>query len=122
MKLLEFFGKTTIANKSSEKHNNDFSNDELFWFIVDNDSLHKKHFFPIAKKIKESHHTNKKDRPNFVAEFMPMVKQGCLEFYAKEKMIGKPAKLFPKDLREEMCQRLYDHYYEDVIKGQYNLG
>jgi len=122
MKLLEFFGKSLATTKSSEKNKTDFSNDDLFWFMVDNDKLHKKHFFPLAKKIKESHNKNRKDNANIVAEFMPMVKEGCLDFYAKQKMVGKPGKLFPKDMREEMCQRLYDHYYEDVIKGEYKLG
>jgi hypothetical protein len=53
---------------------------------------------------------------------MPMVERGCKEFYYKKKMSGRLGKLFPKDLREEMCEKLYDHYCQDILKDQYQLS
>lgn len=117
MKLLEFFGRTVNPKTSPDKENEKFSKDDLFWFLVDNDNLHKTYFFPIAKKIKKQEPRNK-----IIKDFLPMVNKGCLEFSKKEKILGKPSKLFPKDLREELCQKLYDHYRDDVIRDQYNLG
>jgi hypothetical protein len=37
-------------------------------------------------------------------------------------MQGKLGKLFTKEMREELCHRLHDHFYDDVTKGQYKLG
>jgi len=119
MILKEFFGRTLNFEKSSDKEDEKFSKDDLFWSIVDNDHLHKKHFFPIARKIKNE---GKYSRESAIKEFLPMVNQGCLEFANEKKIFGKPSKLFPKDLREELCERLHDHYYEDIVKGQYKLG
>jgi glutathionyl-hydroquinone reductase len=119
MKLLEFFGRSLNPKQSSDKEDDKFSKDDLFWFLIDNDQLYKKHFLPIARKIKNE---SKVSKEIITKEFLPMVNQGCLEFIKKEKIFGKPSKLFPKDLREEMCEKLYDHYYEDVVKGKYRLG
>lgn len=121
MILKEFFSKPLNINslqKNNEK-DNAVKSDELFWFMIDHDKLHKDYFFPIAKKIK----TLKECGPDMVLElFMPMVKKGCKEYYADKKLQGKLSKLFPKDLREELCHRLYDHYAEDVKTEKYNLG
>lgn len=119
MKLFEFFGRTIDTDTSKDKTNEKFSKDDLFWSIVDNDNLHKKHFFPIAKKMKNESNCSKEI---LIKEFLPMVNQGCLEFAKEKKIFGKLSKLFPKELREELCERLYDHYQEDVVKGQYKLG
>jgi hypothetical protein len=51
-----------------------------------------------------------------------MVEKGCKEYYAKNKMSGRLGKVFPLELREEMCERLYDHYRDDVLKDIYKLG
>lgn len=123
MKLLEFFGKHIDTNiKSLERKDDKNIGDEVFWFIIDHDRLHKDHFMPLAKKIKKSHLANKQDREKFLVEFMHMANQGCKEFYHQTKMQGKLGKLFPKEMREELAQRLYDHYYDDIIKDCYNLG
>lgn len=119
MKLLEFFGRSVDTNKTSDKTDEKFSKDDLFWSIIDNDNLHKKHFFPIAKKMKTEGRYSKE---TIIKEFLPMVNQGCLEFAKEKKIFGKPSKLFPKDLREEMCEKLYNHYQEDVTKDKYQLG
>jgi hypothetical protein len=71
--------------------------------------------------MKKNQLENTIDNNEIVNEFMPMVNKGCMEYYKKKKMEGRPEKLFDKEMREELCQRLYDHYYEDVIKGSYKL-
>lgn len=122
MILKEFFGRSVNNVNNDKKETEEFSKDELFWSIIDDDQLHKKYFFPIARKIKKLHSKNKLDRSQCVQEFMPMVNQGCLKFSKKEKIFGKPSKLFPKEMREELAQRLFDHYEDDILKNRYNIG
>jgi hypothetical protein len=53
MLLNEFFSKPNeISKKSSEDHGEKIDND-LFWYILDHDKLHKDYFFPIAKKMQK---------------------------------------------------------------------
>ena len=120
MKLVEFFGRSMDLNTNKRKDQTDEKfDDDLFWYIVDHDKLHKDYFFPIAKKLKAL----KECGPEMVLEmFMPMVKKGCKEYYEYKEMKGKLGKVFPEDMREEMCKRLYDHYREDIKKDKYNLG
>jgi hypothetical protein len=37
-------------------------------------------------------------------------------------MQGKLGKIFSEELRKDMCERLYDHYKEDIVKEKYKLG
>lgn len=123
MLLKEFFGKNADPIKDLHKGRDDQNiGDELFWYIVDHDKLHKDFFHPIAQKIKKESNSNKFDKEKYVAEFMPMVKKGCMEFYHQNKMQGKLGTLFSKELRKDMCERLFDHYREDIVKDQYKLG
>jgi hypothetical protein len=121
MLLQEFFGKSLDLNTDKRKdQSTEKFDDDLFYFMLDHDKLHKDYFFPIAEKLK-----NKKAEcePDEVLKmFMPMVVKGCKEYYATEEMKGKLGKVFPKDLREELCKRLYDQYREDIKKDKYNLG
>ncbi len=122
MKLVEFFSKpagdgqfTSTHKEETEKIDND-----LFWFIIDHDKLHKDYFFPIADKLRKK---NCQCENNEILEmFMPMVIKGCREFYQKNKLSGKLGKKFPKDLREEMCKKLYEHYKDGILKNKYKLG
>jgi hypothetical protein len=123
MLLKEFFGKGIDPIKMSHKNGHgDRINDELFWFIIDHDKLHKDYFHPLAVKIKKSFESNKDDKEKFVKEFMPMVKKGCKEFYIHKKMKGSLGHAFPEELRKDMCERLFDHYREDIIKEKYKVG
>lgn len=124
MLLKEFFGSAIKAgNKMIDGKDRDKDqNDDLFWYILDHDKLHKDYFLPIAQKIKKQHNENHEDKTAIMKEFMPMVNKGCVEYYNKKKMAGKIGKLFPKNVREDLCEKLYDHYYEDIIKDHYTLG
>lgn len=119
MLLNEFFKSPNKHLDFSKKNNDQDLHDKLFWYILDNDKLHKEHFFPIAKKLKDI----KECGDDVVLElFMPMVKDGCREYYKENKLTGKIHKKFPLEMREELCSKLYDHYYDDIKKGKYKLG
>lgn len=119
MLLNEFFKPTQEVGQKKADEQNPKLGDDLFWFIIDHDKLHKDYFFPIAKKL----HSLKECGPEMILDmFMPMVIKGCKEYYADKKMTGKLGKTFSKELREELCQRLYDHYNDDVKKDIYKLG
>ena len=38
------------------------------------------------------------------------------------KMTGRPGKLFPKEMRNDLCERLLDHYVDGIKKDHYKLG
>ena len=123
MLLNEFFGKPIDPIKDLKKNKDDRNiDDDLFWFIIDHDKLHKDYFHPVAKKIHHSHNNNQLDKEEMVKEFMPMVKKGCTEYYHHKKMTGKLGKIFHEELRKDMCERLFDHYKEDIIKDSYKIG
>lgn len=123
MLLTEFFGKAKDINKEMKKDRDDQGiGNDLFWFIIDHDRLHKEHFHPLAKKIHDSNKNNKIDKEDMVKEFFPMVKKGCMEFYHKNKLPGRMRDHFSKEFVKDMCERLYDHYREDVVAGKYKIG
>jgi hypothetical protein len=120
---MEFFGKAVNANKAMSKNADDKEmHDDLYWYIVDHDKLHKDFFHPLAKKIKHAHKSGKIDKETLVKEFMPMVNKGCMEYYKEKKMKGNLDKAVSREVREEMCERLYDHYCDDIVKDTYKLG
>lgn len=123
MLLQEFFGKSlNLKQDSSDKDDDTKMHDELFWFIIDHDKLHKDYFIPLAVKYKKALAKGNDSKEKVISEFMPMVEKGCKEFYQDKKMNGKLGKLFPQELRDEMCERLYDHFCDDIRKDQYKLG
>ena len=42
--------------------------------------------------------------------------------YHHKKLKERPAKVFTKEIRDDLCERLFDHYREDIIKGKYKIG
>ena len=126
MKLYEFFnvpvdqtGKEFKTFKKQSQEEKQKTADEVFWYILDHDKLHKDYFFPIANKLKKL----KECGDSTIFElFMPMVVKGCREYYAGNKMEGKLGKEFPMEMREELCKRLYDHFREDLKQDKYQLG
>lgn len=127
MKLYEFFSvpsldKHSSDNKKSEDKQEKLLND-VYWFILDHDKLHKEHFFPIAQKIQKQYKlSNKVNREKFVDCWMPMVKEGCMDYYKKNKMSGKPSNIFSETLVKTICKRLADQHIEDIINDEYQLG
>ena len=118
MLLNEFFGRTSnIHQDPTEDQEETKIKDELYWYILDHDRLHKDYFHPIAGKLKRSH-----DRAAMIQAFMPMVEKGCKEFYHHHEMEGRLGKLFPKKMREELCQQLYGHHVKGIKKNHYKLS
>jgi spermidine synthase len=124
MLLNEFFGTINLKNnpESSKKEEHQkvkqqgLSSD-VFEYIINNDKLHKTVFFPIAEKVvKES---TKEQDPKV---WMPIVNKGCMEFYSATKMKENPREIFTEEFREELCQKMAEHYTPDILKGVYNLG
>jgi len=129
MKLYEFFSVPSVE-QSEEKNLSKMTGEErekvaneLFWYILDNDDIHKKHFIPIAKQIQRDLKSKGKiDRKDFIDCWMPMVEAGCLEFHKDKQMPGNPRKVFDREFREGLCQRFSDQHLEDIKKKKYNLG
>lgn len=121
MRLNEFFSKPINATSKVEDSNRDkeVDKDDLFWYMIDHDKLHKDYFFPIADKVRKL----KECGPEMVLElYMPMVEKGCKEYFKDKKLVGKLGKLFDKELRHDLCQRLHDHYLDDIRADKYTLG
>lgn len=121
MKLYEFFGSwqakapmdTEEPGKPTQDEKEHFKND-LYFYILDNDDLHKKNFYEIAEHI-----SNDKECSENV--WLPMVNRGCMEYYKEKNLQDDPKDLFTKDFREDLCKMLDDHFREDVVKGEYKL-
>lgn len=121
MLLNEFFGKNIDPVKNVNKGRDEQNiGDDLFWYIIDHDKLHKDYFFPIAAKINKE--KEKLDKEQVLKQFSPMVEKGCKEYYEHKKLKGKLGQVFSKELRHDMCERLLDHYKEDIVKGKYKIG
>jgi hypothetical protein len=122
MLLNEFFGH---FNVKSEKKNTDEDLklkeegmcDDIFEFILNDDDLHKRVFFPIAEEI-----VNKPTTDHTPDEWLPMVNKGCMKFYHRNALKEDPSTLFNKKFRENLCHKLADHYNPDILKGIYDLG
>jgi hypothetical protein len=131
MKLYEFFGHISFDQNSDKdkdplNHNREEEielSDDIFNFILDDDSLHKKFFMPTAKKILLAKNDNdpKTDSHDWKI-WLPMVNTGCMNYYKEHDLKKHPKEAFSKDLRKDVCKRLVDHFHEDIIKGKYKLG
>ena len=115
MLLQEFFGRSLNLKDSKEDQNKSFDKDDMFWFIIDHDKLHKDYAIPACEKITSACKKGKDSR-FLIDQFMEMVDRGCMEYYKKKKMQGDPKKLFSEEIKKEFCQKLYDHYYENITK------
>lgn len=122
MLLNEFFGSFNFKSSSSKKDEdmrlkNEALCDDVLEYIINNDSLHKTMFFPIAEKlIKEATKEHDSDI------WLPLVNKGCMGFYKMAEMKENPNKIFTKELRKELCDKLAEHYQSDILKGMYKLG
>ena len=130
MKLFEFFGN--INHDPNEGKDRDLDSpskeeeqqlgDDVYWFILDEDDLHKKFFMPIAKELKKKYDDTTDDASNDWKVWIPMVNAGCMKYYKEHKLEEHPKDAFPKELRTELCKRLEEHYRENITNGEYELG
>lgn len=123
MLLNEFFGNLkinvngTTSKEDVKKLKEEGMLEDVLEFILNDDSLHKSVFFPIAEEIGRS--PAKEHDPK---EWMPLANKGCMKFYNKLNLKENPKELFHKKFREDLCARLAEHYNGDILKGIYNLG
>ena len=125
MKLYEFFGswqakspmdvdnpmdKNGDGNVTREEKDQ-FKND-LFFYILDNDDIHKKQFYEVTEEIYA-------DKEVGETVWMPMVNRGCMDYYKDRQLQDDPSDLFTKEFREDLCKMLDDHFRKDVLKGEY---
>jgi len=131
MKLYEFFGVPTYEeDKKDDRNNQDHRSEEdkeklendLYWFILDDDQLHKEYFIPLAHKLHEKVKSKDFDRSKHIRDWLPMVNQGCMKFYKEQQMTEDPKDIFSKDLRRALCQRLANQSFNDLEKDEYKLG
>ena len=127
MKLYEFFGNI--------KHDQDPNSDpdtlgkeeeaelaeQVFWFILDDDELHKKYFLPVAKEIRIKHKADPKTSENDWKLWIPMVNEGCKDYYENHDVEGHPADVFNKEFRRDLCKRIADQCHKDILKGEYKI-
>jgi tRNA(Glu) U13 pseudouridine synthase TruD len=110
------------VNKHLQKNRQDSNIDnEVFWFLIDNDRLHKQYFHSLAKYIFNQLQHKDIDKAADVKKFMPMVKSGCLEYYNEKKLPGHFEDNFDKEAMKDLCDKLYDHYIEDIKNKQYQI-
>jgi hypothetical protein len=96
---------------------------DVYWHILDHDDIHKKHFLPIAREMSKKFKSTKKlNRDEYTECWMPMVKEGCLDYYKEHKLKGHPRKVFDKEFCKEMCHKLAERYIEDIRKDEYKFG
>jgi hypothetical protein len=121
MKLYEFFGNYKFNTDKNNQEDNQLRDeglaDQVFEYIVNNDNLQKQEFFPIAEKIFRE--ATKEQTPGI---WLPMVNRGCMEYYKQEGMKDNPNKIFTKEMRKELCNKMAEHYQPDILKGTYQLG
>jgi hypothetical protein len=129
MKLYEFFNvpfdrkekdTSTFLKKSDE--DKDKMSDDVFWFIVDHDNLHKEYVLPFVRDMKSQINSPDFNRGKFTKKWLPMVKKGCQLFYKHKKLKDDPKDLFSNELQDDLCKRLCDKFIEDVKEDSYNVG
>ena len=123
MLLNEFFGRLNVrtggkpSNDEDKKLKEEGMLEDIFEFIINDDTLHKTAFFPIAEEI-----GNKPAEEHKPETWMPLANKGCMKFYNKFDLKENPKELFHKKFREDLCTRLAEHYNGDILKGIYKLG
>lgn len=130
MKLYEFFGGRATDNDTDPR--DDLSGktqledekmaDDLYWFILDDDDLHKEYFMPAATELSKKMKDPSFDHSMYTKKWMPMVNKGCLKFYKKSEMTEDPKDVFTLEMRKALCQRFADEHHTDIQKGNFKLG
>ena len=133
MKLYEFFSPPPDEQDDKDPrdimsgqsdHEKDKLADEVYWFMLDDDELHKKFFVPLAYEIAAMQKSKKFEHNSYIKKWLPMINAACIKYYKEheEDLSGDPNDLFPKDMRKAMCQRLADQHHKDIENDEYKLG
>ena len=122
MKLYEFFGSmspldTPQTNQEQGKPSKEEENklrDDIFFHIIDHDTLHKRHFYEVVETIAH-------DKDSEKSVWLKLANDGCMDYYHTHKLSEDPKDVFSKKFREELCELLDDHYRKDILDGEYKL-
>lgn len=128
MKLYEFFGNINHDDIDSDGHPDTLGKEEeremaeqVFWFILDDDDLHKEYFLPVVKEMRAKHKADPKSDESDWKLWMHMVKEGCIKFYEEHDVKGHPNDVFNKEFCIDVCKRIADHCHKDILKGEYKI-
>jgi uncharacterized protein YaaW (UPF0174 family) len=96
--------------------------DEVFWFIIDHDMLHKEYSLPFVRDMKDQLKSPNFDKDKFSKMWMPMVNKGCHLYYKQNKLKKDPKELFDKELRDGLCKSLGEKFIEEINDNAYHIG
>lgn len=114
--------KQEVRAMVKNNHDREQLGELMFWYILDNDQLHKQYFIPLARSAYIKTHNEQFDQEEFCNSFMPMIKKGCTLYYHENQLEGHLRDIFTKDMRRSLCQRMAEYTYDDIVNGEYNLG
>ena len=127
MRLLEFFNP---KHENWEKVDRDKDlvpqdtnlEDNIYYFIIDDDRLHKEHFLPLAINYYKQKDRKDFDRKSFAKSCLPMVKDGCRAYCKTLKLEdGIPDGMLNKGLFRSLAHRLVDQIINDVKEDAYGF-
>lgn len=96
--------------------------DKVYWYMLDDDDLHKDVVVPLAREIASKLKDNKFDSNEYTLKWMPLVNQACIKYYKENKLKDDIKDVFTKEIRQGLCQRIADRHHKDISSGEYNLG
>lgn len=126
MRLLEFFNPRHDDLERRKKEGDiiprdDKLEDTLYWFILDNDRLHKQYFLPLAFDYYKQKDRSNFDRDRFAEKCIPMVIDGCKEYCKNLKTDTAPEEMSNKDLFRSLAQRMVDQIINDAKEDAYGF-
>lgn len=126
MKLFEFFNvpekeKSQVNSQGQRKDEHELE-DELFWYILDHDDLHKQHVLPFVKNIKQQVMDKQYNKDKFKKYLVPMIDKGCDLYYKEEKLSGNPHEMFNKDIKDSVNTRIVDEIISAIEQEAFNIG
>lgn len=131
MKLYEFFGVPTYeTDKSTDsrdkldgktRQDDEKLADEVYWYMLDDDDLHKQMFMPLAQEMIQKMKSKTFDREEEAKKWLPMVNAACMKFYKETEMTEDPKDVFSKEMRLALCKRAADQHFVDLEKGEYKV-
>jgi hypothetical protein len=127
MKLFEFFNVPIDKDSKPKKiGTSDIDkqklSDEVFWFILDNDALHKEFVLPFVSQLKDTITSADFNKERFSKMWAPMVAKGCNLYHKKEKLKDNPKSLFDQELKDGLCQQISDKFIEEFQENIYQVG
>lgn len=102
MYLFELFDKSP----AHEQHRDPKLAEQLLWYILDNDHLHKKYSLAILLSKDLSKIKNYKT-------WIPMVNAGCVMMYNEHEMSGNPQRHFDSEFRNDVARQIAEIYAEE---------